>query len=234
MVAARVEVTWRDQWSSCAATPRPDLISTADLTHRASGAHEVDLVDLMARPLGADGTLDDDRDLVVVAPRRRASRRSDSSVANRQVRNWPSAVSLTRSHAPQNGFVTDGITPTVPRPSRYRHRSAGAAPRAGSCSSGNTALMAATISSCPTTVDFGPPAAGIERHELDEAHLDTLLASERGQVDKLVVVHTPLDHGIDLHRIESGLDRSADAVEHLGEASRRVISTNLTGRSCRG
>ena len=34
----------------------------------------------------------------------------------------------------------------------------------------------------------GPPARGVERHELDEAHLDAVLAAERGEVDDLVVV----------------------------------------------
>ena len=54
------------------------------------------------------------------SPRRRrrraaAARRSDSSRANRQLRTWPSAVSRTRSQSPQNGRVTEAITPTVCR-----------------------------------------------------------------------------------------------------------------------
>ena len=48
-----------------------------------------------------------------VAPARSAPRRSDSSRANRQLRTWPSAVSRTRSQSPQNGRVTDAMTPTV-------------------------------------------------------------------------------------------------------------------------
>ena len=86
-----------------------------------SGRAEVngDLVDLVAGPLRADGAAGSRR------PGRRRSRRRASAragrtraVANRQVRNWPSAVRRTRSQSPQNGLVTVGITPTVPPPSR--------------------------------------------------------------------------------------------------------------------
>lgn len=38
-----------------------------------------------------------------VAPARIGVRRSDSSLANRQLRIWPSAVRRTRSQSPQNG-----------------------------------------------------------------------------------------------------------------------------------
>src|SRR5262249_39118013 len=41
-----------------------------------------------------------------LAPARIGSRRLLSVRANRQLRTWPSAVSRTRSHAPQNGLVT--------------------------------------------------------------------------------------------------------------------------------
>ena len=91
------------------------------------------------------------------APLRNSARTSYSSVANKQVRNCPSAVSRTRSQSPQNGLVTVGITPTVPLPSRYRQRSAGAAPRLAICSSANTSLIVDTISSWPTTALFNQP-----------------------------------------------------------------------------
>ena len=45
------------------------------------------------------------------------ARRSVSSSANRQVRNWPSAVMRTRSQLAQNGSVTLAMTPTSPTPS---------------------------------------------------------------------------------------------------------------------
>ena len=74
------------------------------------------------------------------APRRRhparsAVRRSDSSRANRQLRTWPSAVSRTRSQSPQNGRVTDAITPTVAGPPSTVNSSAGALPRGSSAGS---------------------------------------------------------------------------------------------------
>src|SRR3954453_12677503 len=63
------------------------------------------------------------------APLRSSERRSVSRTANRQLRSLPSAVSRTRSQVSQNGWVTLLITPTSPRPSRYRHTVAGAEPR---------------------------------------------------------------------------------------------------------
>ena len=68
-------------------------------------------------------------DLVVGGARRAAPpRRSDSSRANRQLRTWPSAVSRTRSQSPQNGRVTEAITPTVAGPPSTWNSSAGRAP----------------------------------------------------------------------------------------------------------
>ena len=58
---------------------------------------------------------------------------------------------------------------------------------------------------------------GVERHELDEPHLDVALAAERREVDDLVVVDAALDDGVDLHRVEPGLLGGLDAVEHVGE-----------------
>jgi hypothetical protein len=60
------------------------------------------------------------------APARSGVRRSLSSLANRQLRIWASAVSRTRSHAPQNGRVTEPITPTRSGPPSIRKVSAGA------------------------------------------------------------------------------------------------------------
>ena len=65
-----------------------------------------------------------------VASERSAERRSFSVRANRQLRTWPSAVSRTRSQEPQNGRVTEAITPTRAGPPFTRNVSAGAAPRA--------------------------------------------------------------------------------------------------------
>ena len=51
------------------------------------------------------------------APLRSIARMSNSRVANRQVRNWPSAVMRTRSQLAQKGSVTVPITPISPPPS---------------------------------------------------------------------------------------------------------------------
>src|SRR5204862_37616 len=87
-------------------------------------------------------------------PERRIARRSVSRTANKQFRNWPSAVRRTRSQVPQNGCVTLLITPISPLPSRYRHTDAGAVPRC-TASSGYTASMVATTSD-PGTTTCGP------------------------------------------------------------------------------
>src|SRR5918995_216661 len=48
------------------------------------------------------------------APRRTTSRSECSTVENRQVRIWPSAVRRIREQAPQNGSVTGAIIPISP------------------------------------------------------------------------------------------------------------------------
>ena len=48
------------------------------------------------------------------APSRSGERRSVSSIANRQLRNAPSAVSRSRLHVSQKGSVTLAITPIAP------------------------------------------------------------------------------------------------------------------------
>jgi hypothetical protein len=84
-----------------------------------------------------------------LAPARNGPRRSLSVRANRQLRTWPSAVSRTRSQLPQNGLVTDAITPTWAGPPSTRNVSAGADPRLSGSSGvrANSRLSAAKISS---------------------------------------------------------------------------------------
>ena len=62
-----------------------------------------------------------------------------------------------------------------------------------------------------------PVTVGVERHELDEAHLDAAAAAVVGERDDLVVVDAALDHGVDLDRVESGLLGRLDAVEDVDE-----------------
>src|SRR5277367_2991888 len=60
----------------------------------------------------------------LLAPDRGEARRLVSVAAKRQLRTWPSAVSRTRSHVPQNGRVTDPMIPTRSRPPLTRKVSA--------------------------------------------------------------------------------------------------------------
>ena len=54
----------------------------------------------------------------------------------------------------------------------------------------------------------------VERHELDEAHADALLATEAREVDDLVVVDAAHHDRVHLHRVEPGDERGVDAGEH--------------------
>src|SRR5260370_14232328 len=96
-----------------------------------------------------------------LAPDRSDPRRSLSAVANRQLRTWPSAVSLTRSQVPQNGRVTDPITPIRARPPLTSNASAGAEPPAAGSSglSANSADRTARISSAVTMAYRRPPGS---------------------------------------------------------------------------
>jgi hypothetical protein len=66
---------------------------------------------------------------------------------NRQVRSLPSAVRRIRSQSPQNGSDTGLMKPIFPLPSAKRHTRAVALGSRGTSSSGQTAWMAARISS---------------------------------------------------------------------------------------
>ncbi len=109
-------------------TPRSGA-SAADRRHRAVGLQERRVVQTGARLLAPHGELPDAGDVLVGAVRAlvlSAARRSVSSVANRQVRTWPSAVRRVRSQAEQNGRVTEAMTPTRCGPPSTTQRSAGA------------------------------------------------------------------------------------------------------------
>src|SRR5581483_11897206 len=94
-----------------------------------------------------------------LAPARNGPRRSLSVLANRQLRTWPSAVSRTRSQVPQNGLVTDAITPTLAGPPFTRNVCAGAEPRSRSSSAEMSYSLrsAARISSAVTISERRQP-----------------------------------------------------------------------------
>jgi hypothetical protein len=77
--------------------------------------------------------------------------------------------------------------------------------------------MAARISAWGTTTVPPPRAVGVEGHELDEAHGHAPVPAVAGQVDHLVVVGAADHHDVDLHRVQAGLDRGVDPVEHPGQ-----------------
>ena len=101
--------------------------SAADSGHRPGGLQETGVVNAVAGQLDRDRRVHCSAISSSLAPARSGVRRSDSVRANRQLRIWPSAVSRTRSQAPQNGRVTEAITPTLAGPPLTRKVSAGAA-----------------------------------------------------------------------------------------------------------
>ena len=94
--------------------------------------------------------------------------------------------------------------------------------------------MRSRISSAGTTLSAAPLALRVERHELDEAHADALVAAEAREVDDLVVVDAAHHDRVDLHRREAGVERGVDARDHtvelvaLGQREERG-----RGRACR-
>ena len=71
-----------------------------------SGWTKSAMVDAVPRPLRPDAVADQVRELLVGGAGARSERRSVSSIANRQLRNAPSAVSRSRLHVSQKGSVT--------------------------------------------------------------------------------------------------------------------------------
>ena len=160
--------------------PAATRSSAADGRHRPVRLEERRVVDAVAGPLGRTSRRTQRSAISSsVAPARSAARRSDSSRANRQLRTWPSAVSRTRSQSPQNGRVTEAMTPTVAGPPSTRNSSAGALPRGSSAGRQHelAARSGARISSAVTIAVAAPAVLGVERHLLDEAQL---VAARRG------------------------------------------------------
>ncbi len=62
-----------------------------------------------------------------------------------------------------------------------------------------------------------PVTGRVERHELDEADLDVVLAAVVRECDDLVVVDATFDDRIDLDRVESRFLGGSDPVQHVDE-----------------
>src|SRR6478609_1856897 len=148
--------------------------SAADLAHRPSRAHEVDLVDAMSCPLATDGGLDATGQVVVA--RAGAHRRPQVGlVGGEQARPelpvgrepHPIAVAAEglgdrRDHA--DGPTAVAVAPPVGgRGATRRHR----LEREHGVDAGDDLVL-------PDDGGIGPRPSGIERHPLDEADLDAL------------------------------------------------------------
>ena len=122
-------------------------------------------------------------------------------------------MSRTRSQSPQNGLVTVGMMPIMLPGAAVSVESTveETEPIGRSGAAGGHHFdridRVDRLDDLVLTDDLvvHPVTLGVERHELDEAHLDVLLASECGEVDDLVVVDAPLDDRVDLDRGEARL-----------------------------
>jgi hypothetical protein len=135
----------------CPGSSKRGALSAADGGHRAGGLQEAGIVDAVPGQFGGDGAAPDGGQLAVVGsgPKRRAQITlvaGEQAVADLAVGGQPDPVAC-----PQNGLVTDPITPTRSGPPSTRKVSAGADPRpAGSAGvSENSADRAARISPAP-------------------------------------------------------------------------------------
>ena len=153
----------------------------------------------------------------VLSPRR-AARRSDSSRANRQLRTWPSAVSRTRSQSPQNGRVTDAMTPTLAGPPSTRNVSAGALPRcSGSGVRVNSGLERGEDLRGGDHALARPVVLGVQRHLLDDPQLVVVVEAVAQQLGGVLVVDPAQQHRVDLDRSEPGAVRGLEPGQHVVE-----------------
>ena len=214
--------------------------SAADGRHRPGRLQERRVVDAVPGALGPQRRRASARrapsSSAPGAQRRRAGR--TRSRANRQLRTWPSAVSRTRSQAPQNGRVTEAMTPTRPGPPSTSQVSAGALPR---CSSGSGVerrtrpAAAARISSAVTISVAVPAVLGVQRHLLDEPQLVAAVQAPAQQRRRLVVVDPAHQHGVDLDRGQPGGGGRGQPGEHVGEpVAPGQLARSAAGRGCRG
>ena len=141
------------------------------------------------------------------------------SRANRQLRIWPSAVSRTRSQAPQNGRVTEPMTPDPAGPPSTRNSLGRGAARA-------RPVVGSSVEARPTAGEDlvggdhvlpAPAVLGVQRHLLDEPQLVPALQAVAQQRHGLVVVDPAHQHRVDLDRGEPGRGGRRQAGQHVGQ-----------------
>src|SRR3954468_5720638 len=203
----------------------PALASAADRAHRARRLHEPRLVDAVLELLAPDGLADDPLDLVVA--RAVAQRRAQVGLVDREqagaqaaVGGKADAVAVAAERVADRVDEADlalAVGEAVRARGRVRlarlglERVDGADRRAD--------LLA-------TEHAVGRPAVvGVERHELDEAHLVRVLARELGERDRLLLGEPAHRDRVDLDRVRLGVLR--EDLEAAQNARQRVAAGPL-------
>src|SRR5438128_631134 len=194
---------------------RPAL-SAADLTHRSIGPNEVDLPDAVPGPLGGDRTLDRRREAVVeiglVETATRAQHHSKVGLVERE-QTCPELPLGRHTHAiavVAEGFADAGDHADVAYAVTEHVTLRGLDVVGIARFQWEHGIDALEDLACGNNLVVTPLPLRVERHELDEAHADTLLATETREVDDLVVVDPAHDDGVDLDRRQTGMERGID------------------------
>ena len=164
------------------------------------------------------------------APSRSGSRRSVSCRLNRQVRSLPSAVRRMRLQSAQNGSETGLMKPISPRPSRKRQTLRGRVrARAATGSSGWTAVDHRADLGAGQHAVLRPGVVGVERHELDEAHLVGLAPRQLRERQHLVLGEAAHRDAVDLDRAELRDSARAPRAPRAPAAASRAASSGRSG-----
>ena len=171
------------------------------------------------------------------APARIAVRRSDSSRAKRQLRSWPSAVSRTRSQAPQNGRVTDPMTPTRPGPPSTSHSSAGALPRSSCSTAVRVNAVGQPVEDLVGRDHLGavPAVLGVERHLLDEAQPVAAASAQRSSGTASSSLTPRTSTALTLTGVSPAASAAASPSSTSASRSRRAMAARTArGSRCPG
>ncbi len=110
------------------------------------------------------------------------------------------------------------MTPTVPAPPSTCHSCAGADPRGAEsgCRSKWRRSVVEDGAGADGLVAL-PLVAGVQRHLLDDAQLVSVLEAEAQQRHGVVEARDRIQHGVHLHRGQTGRGGGGQTVEHVGE-----------------
>lgn len=136
------------------------------------------------------------------APLRSRARRLVSSVANRQLRTCPSAVSRVRPQAEQNASDTEAMIPTVAGPPSTSHSRAGAdLARGGVWAQLEVGPQRREDLAGPQCGVPVPPVLGVQWHSFDDAQSIAVPQTQPQQIDGVLSAVLGIQNRVDLDRM---------------------------------